>query len=136
MSYEKQTNKSQRHIEFKVGDLVWLNIKDFKMLKTFENKFVPKYTSPYKIMHKPHPNMCTLQLPMTLVAHSTFHVSKLKPIHEDKKRKDKKQAYHPRFDLIEHKLVGEMECILVVRQTRRIGKQYLVKWKGCHPKKS
>jgi hypothetical protein len=73
---------------------------------------------------------------MTLVAHSIFHVSKLKPIHEDKKRKDQKQAYHLGFDLIEHKFVGEMEGILVVRQIRWIGEQYLVKWKGCHPKKS
>jgi hypothetical protein len=31
-----------------------------------------------------------LQLPTMLVTDSTFHVSKLKPIHEDKKRKDKK----------------------------------------------
>jgi hypothetical protein len=29
-----------------------------------------------------------------------------------------------------------MECIQVARQTRGIDKQYLVKWKGCHPKKS
>jgi hypothetical protein len=61
-------------------------------------------------------------------------VSKLKLVHEDKKRKDQKHAYHPRFDLIEHKFIGEVECILTVKQTRRIGKQYSVKWKGCHPK--
>jgi hypothetical protein len=29
-----------------------------------------------------------------------------------------------------------MECISVAKQTKRISKQYLVKWKGCHPKKS
>jgi len=71
---------------------------------------------------------------MMLVAHLTFHVSKLMLIHEDKKRKDQKHAYHPRFDLIEHKLVGEVECILTAKQTTRIGKQYSVKWKGCHQK--
>jgi hypothetical protein len=72
---------------------------------------------------------------MMLVAHPTFHVSKLKSIHEDKKRKDQKHAYHLGFDLIEHKLVGEVECILTAKQTRKIGKQHLVKWKRCHPKK-
>ncbi len=72
---------------------------------------------------------------MMLVAHPTFRVSKLKQIHENKKRKDQKHAYHLGFDLIEHKLVGEVECILTTKQTRKIGKQYLVKWKGCHPKK-
>ncbi len=50
-----------------------------------------------------------------LVAHLTFHMSKLKPVHEDKKKKDCKQAYHPRFNLIEHKFIGEMECILATR---------------------
>jgi hypothetical protein len=71
---------------------------------------------------------------MTLVAHLTFHVSKLRPIHENKKRKDLKQAYHPWFDLIEHKFIGEVECILVAIQTGQYGKQYLFNWKGCHPK--
>jgi hypothetical protein len=70
------------------------------------------------------------------MAHLTFHVSKLRLIYEDKKRKDRKQAYHPRFDLIEHKFVAEVKCILIVKQTKQIGKQYLVKWKGCHPKES
>jgi hypothetical protein len=101
-----------------VGDLVWLNIKYLKNFETLANKFVPKYVGPYTIIHKPHPNVYTFQLPMTLVAHSTFHVSKLKPIHEDKKRKDQKQAYHPRFDLIGHKFAREVECILAARQTR------------------
>ncbi len=60
MSYEKQANKSQRHIEFEVGDLVWLNIKDFKMPETLANMFIPKYVSLYKIIRKPHPNVYTL----------------------------------------------------------------------------
>jgi ABC-type cobalt transport system substrate-binding protein len=59
---------------------------------------------------------------MTLVAHLTFHMSKLKSVHEDKKRKDKKQAYHPWFDLIEHKFIGEVECILVAIQIEQYGK--------------
>ncbi len=51
MNYEKQANKLWKHIEFEVGDLVLLNIKDFKMLKTFAKKFVPKYMG--QIIHKP-----------------------------------------------------------------------------------
>jgi hypothetical protein len=59
VTYEKQPNKSQKHIESEMGDLVCLNIKDFKMPKTLVNKFVPKYVGPYKIICKPHP-MCIL----------------------------------------------------------------------------
>jgi hypothetical protein len=60
VSYEKQTNKLQRYIEFEVGDLMWLNIKDFKMPKTLANRFVLKYVGLYKIIHKPHPDVYTL----------------------------------------------------------------------------
>jgi hypothetical protein len=70
------------------------------------------------------------------VVHPTFHVSKLKPFNEDKRRKDRKHAYHPRFDLIKHKLTKEAKCILATRHTKCIGKQYLVKWKRCHLKES
>jgi hypothetical protein len=115
VNYEKQPKKSQKHIECEVGDLVWLNIKDFKMPKTLVNKFVLIYVGPYKIIRKPHFDVYILQLPMTLVAHLTFHMSKLKPIHENKKGKDQKQAYHPRFDIIEHKPRRETECILAAR---------------------
>jgi len=69
----------------------------------------------YKIIHKPQPNVYILQLPMMLVAHPTFYVSKLKLIHEEKKKKDRKQTYHLGFDLIEHKLIGEVEYILPTR---------------------
>jgi hypothetical protein len=33
---------------------MWLNIKDFKMLETLANRFIPKYVSPYKVICKPH----------------------------------------------------------------------------------
>jgi hypothetical protein len=74
-SYEKQANKSWRHIKFKMGDLMWLNIKDFKMPETLANRLVPEYTSIYKVIHKPHLDVYILQLPITLVVHPTFHVS-------------------------------------------------------------
>jgi len=83
-------NKLRKHIEFEVEDLVQLNIKDFKMPKILANRFIPKYVGPYKVILKPHLDVYTLQLPMTLVAHQTFHVSKLKPVHEDTKKKDQK----------------------------------------------
>jgi hypothetical protein len=49
-----------RHNEFKVGDLVWLKTKDFKMPKTLANRFIPKYVGPYKIIRKPYLDVYTL----------------------------------------------------------------------------
>jgi hypothetical protein len=46
---------------------------------------------------------------------------------EDKKKKNKKQAYNSRFDIIEHKLIGEVECILGAKQTKHLSKQYFIK---------
>jgi hypothetical protein len=107
------------------------------MLEILANWIIPKYMNPYiKVLHKPLLNIYTLLLPTTLVVHPTFHVSKLKPFNEDKRRKDRKHAYHPRFDLIKHKLTREAKCILATRHTKCIGKQYLVKWKRCHLKES
>jgi hypothetical protein len=50
----------RRHIEFEVGDLMWWNIKDFKMLKTLMNRFFPKDVGPYKVICKPHLDVYTL----------------------------------------------------------------------------
>jgi hypothetical protein len=49
--------------------------------------------------------------------------------HKYKKIKDKKQAYHPRFDTIEHRFASEVKCTMGAKQTRSLGKQYLIKWK-------
>jgi hypothetical protein len=77
------------------------------MPKTFASPFIEKYARSSKM----HPNVYILLLPTTFVAHSTFHVSKLKLFYENKKKKNKKHAYHSRFDVIEHRLVGEVGCI-------------------------
>jgi hypothetical protein len=50
---KSRANKLRRHIELKVGDLVWLNIMDFKMPKTLVNRFVPKYASLYRSFVNP-----------------------------------------------------------------------------------
>jgi hypothetical protein len=41
--YEKHAKKTQRHIEFEVGQPVWLNIQDFKMHDGLAPHFIAKY---------------------------------------------------------------------------------------------
>jgi hypothetical protein len=55
---------------------VQLNIQDFKMPNGLAPHSIAKYMGPYKILHKPHPDVHTLKLPINFVAHQTFHVSK------------------------------------------------------------
>jgi hypothetical protein len=91
-SYEKQANKIGKHIEFKIDDFLWFNIQDFKMPKALASWFLLKYIKLYKVCYKLDPNVYTLLLQTTFVAHSTFHVFKLKLFNKDKRRLNKKQA--------------------------------------------
>jgi Zn finger protein HypA/HybF involved in hydrogenase expression len=81
--YEKHANKTQRHVEFEVGQHVWLNIYDFKMPDGHTPHFIAKYVGPYEILHKLHLDMYALKLSINFVTHSTFHVSKFKFIIKD-----------------------------------------------------
>jgi len=122
----KHANKTQKHIEFEVGQHMWLNIQDLKMLDGLAPRFITKYVKPYKIFHKLHPNMYTLKLLVNFVAHLTFHVSKLKLFLPDKQRLDRKQRVQPKGDAIEHRLAIKIKGIFHARQTHLRGKEYLV----------
>ncbi len=88
----------------------------------------------YKILHKLHPNVYTLKLPTNFVAHLTFHVSKFKLFLQDDQRPNWKQKVWPEVDAIEHRLVAEIKSIFCANQTCFLGKEYLVKYKGCYHK--
>ncbi len=51
-----------------------MNIRDFKMFDKLALHFIAKYVGPYEILHKPHPDMYTLNFPTNFVAYliSTF----------------------------------------------------------------
>jgi hypothetical protein len=61
-----------------MGQHMWLNLRDFKMLDGLVPQFIAKYERPYEIIHKPHLDMYTLKFLVNFVAHLTFHVLKLK----------------------------------------------------------
>jgi hypothetical protein len=76
-------------VEFKVGQHMWLNIRDFKLLDGLALHFIAKYVGLYEILHKSHPNVYTLMLSIDFVAYPTFHVSNLFLC--DEQRLDQKQ---------------------------------------------
>jgi hypothetical protein len=80
--------------------------------------------------------MCTLKLPTNFVAHPTFHVLKLKLFLCDEQILDWKQRVQLEIDVVKHRIATKIENIFRARQTRRKGKEYLVKYKSCHHKEA
>ncbi len=76
--HEKHANKTWKHVEFEVGQHVWLNIQDFKMPDGMAPCFTTTCAGLYEILHKLHLNVYILKLPTNFVAHPTFHVLTLK----------------------------------------------------------
>jgi hypothetical protein len=134
--YAKHANKTRRHVEFEVGQHVWLNIRDFKMPDGLTPCFIAKYARPYETLHKPHYNVYTLKLSTNFVTHPTFHVSKLKLFLSDDQKPNQKQKVRLKVDAIEHRLIVEIKGILCAKQTCLKGKEYLVQYKGCHHKET
>lgn len=81
-------------------------VKHVKILNThiLYHLISTKVFEPYKVVNKPYEIIYILLLPTTFVENPTFHVSKLKSFNKDERHKDKKQAYHPIYNFIEHML--------------------------------
>nr|GEV72077.1 putative reverse transcriptase domain-containing protein [Tanacetum cinerariifolium] len=75
------TNKRLKPLEFKVGDMVLLNVSPWKGAMHFgkHEKLSPRYIVPFKILVRMGPVAYTLELPEELKGiHSTFHVLNLR----------------------------------------------------------
>jgi hypothetical protein len=84
--YRDFVNKSRREVKFQEGDEVWLNIKNFRLPKGLNHKFLGPYASPFKVLEKKLSDTYKLELPENLRVHPTFHVSLLKPISHNASR--------------------------------------------------
>lgn len=60
--YEEHANKTQMHVEFEVGQHVWLNIWDFKMPDGLAPCFIVKYARSYEFLHKLNPRCVYLEV--------------------------------------------------------------------------
>lgn len=133
---KKSADASRRPLEFKVGDLVLLKLtpqiwKKIKS-KTVHRGLVPKYDGPFEVVKQVGRVAYRLKLPERLKVHPTFHVSYLKPFHQDlvdSERKQGKRAppvIRKQFDknvekILHHRTMGQN------KKNRRI--DYLVQWK-------
>ena len=71
----------RRHLEFQVGDWVFLKVSPMKGVMRFGKKWKlsPRYIGPYQVIRKVGPVAYELDLPADLAAvHPVFHVSMLR----------------------------------------------------------
>ena len=85
---KKYADKHRRALEFQVGDKVLLKLTP-QIQKKVTNKLyhkgmISKYDGPFEVVMRVGNVAYHLNLPERLKTHLTFHVSFLKPYHEDK----------------------------------------------------
>jgi hypothetical protein len=83
----KYANQKRRPLEFDVGDKVLLKLTPQiwkKIVGSNQHRgLVPRYEGPLEVMGKVGVVTYRLKLPERLKLHPTFHISYLKPFHED-----------------------------------------------------
>lgn len=79
---------------------MWLNVKNFTLPDGLTPKFMAKYAGPFVIAKRLFEDVYKLDLPPETKIHPTFHVSLLKPYHEDKVRPERKQVLRPSPELV------------------------------------
>ena len=112
---------------FRPGDLVLLNVKNFRLQSGLCRKLAPRYVGPFKVLEAVGSTKLAyrLELPVGLKIHPVFHVSALKPY----KHFPGNYTPPPLPTLIDGQLEYEVDCI---SNTRKEGKsrEYLVHWLG------
>jgi len=130
--YKDFADKSRQEVKFQKGDEVWLNIKNFWLLKGLSHKFLGPYAGPFRVFEKKLSDTYKLKLLENLRVHPTFHVSLLKPVSRDASRPNRKYNSRPPPDLVHNEPEFEVEAVLKSRQLRGREREYLVKWVGYH----
>ena len=84
---KKYADRDRRPLEFQVGDKVFLKLTPqiWKKIssKTRQRGLIPKYDGPFEVIKRVGQVTYMLKLPERLKFHPTFHVSFLKPYHDD-----------------------------------------------------
>ena len=136
----RQTTNANKHRreepEYKVGDQVYLNTKNLRLLikqKGRSAKFYPRYVGPFPIIKaKPETSTYKLRLPQEYRIHPTFHARLLKLAFENDPLLFSERHVTPPPPIDADDGQWEVESLLDHRKYRRQN-QFLVRWVG-YPK--
>ncbi|KAL9162368.1 hypothetical protein ABFS82_07G085900 [Erythranthe guttata] len=132
---KKWADDKQRPREFDVGAQVMVKLlpQQFKALWSMHKGLVRRYEGPFPVIAKVGKVSYRLELPSSLKIHPVFHVSMLKPYHEDKEDPSRGES-HRAPPIMTKSYDKEIEEVLGRQLKRRRGVppsiQYLIKWKG------
>ena len=132
---KKWADKKRRHVEFSVGDLVLVKLlpQQFKAFRKVHKGLLRKYEGPFPVIRRVGKVSYKLQLPAKLKIHPVFHVSLLKPYHEDKEDPSRGESKRAPTAVVTS-FDKDVEVILADRIVRKRGNppriEYFVKWKG------
>ncbi|KAE8662748.1 hypothetical protein F3Y22_tig00113145pilonHSYRG00109 [Hibiscus syriacus] len=129
---KKWADRKRRDINFEVGDLVLAKLSGI-LRNPYHKGLVQRYEGPFKVLKRVGIMAYRLELPPTIKAHPVFHVSLLKPYHQDKEELDRGKSHRVPVG-VKVSYEKEVEAIHAERAVHRVGHrprhEYLVQWKG------
>ncbi|XP_020257138.1 uncharacterized protein LOC109833751 [Asparagus officinalis] len=146
---KKWADKKRRHMEYQVGDLVLVKLSTLDQHKGLHKSLIRKYEGPFPIEKRVWNVAYRVKLPPTVKYHPVFHVSMLKPYHQDMEDPDRgKSSRAPigirmEFDKEAEEILADRtvreannhpRLILADRTVREANNhprlEYFVKWKS------
>ncbi|SNX85847.1 related to Gag-pol polyprotein [Melanopsichium pennsylvanicum] len=122
----EQYNRKRKDIEFKVGDMVYVNQKNWKTARP-SPKLDTRLAGPFPILERIGRRAYRLQLPASLRVHDVFHISMLEPQRASSLPQRSTLKVTP--PLPDDTLEFEVEAI-VGKRKQGSQVQYKVQWRG------
>ncbi|KAH9688170.1 Endonuclease [Citrus sinensis] len=132
---KKWADTRRRHVEYKEGDQVMIKLlpQQFKTLRKVHKELVRRYEGPFRVVQRVGNVSYQLQLPPRLKIHPVFHVSLLKPYHEDMGEPSRGESKRAPTTVVTA-FDKDVDYIIADRTVSRRGvpahSEYLVKWKN------